>query len=89
VNVTVWPGVGDVGLKVKLGVGVATCILQPVSGCNSHPEKEWSCAEQQLGPSQKTKPWKSIIVDAAVVWLSIAAGSHAEPEPQYPAACQS
>ncbi len=55
-NVTVWPGVGDVGLKVKLGVGVATCILQPVSGCNSHPEKEWSCAEQQLGPSQKTKP---------------------------------
>ena len=39
-NVTVWPGVGDAGLKVKLGVGVATCILQPVSGCNSHPEKE-------------------------------------------------
>lgn len=52
VNVTVWPGLGDVGLKVKLGVGVATCILQPVSGCSSHPEKEWSWEEQQDGPSQ-------------------------------------
>ncbi len=51
-KVMVWPWVGEVGLKVKLGVGVATCILQPVSGCSSHPENEWSCAEQQLPPSQ-------------------------------------
>ena len=67
VKVTACPTVGDDGLNVKLGVGVATCILQPVKGCNSHPEKEWSCAEQQLGPSQYTKPWKSMIVEAAVV----------------------
>ena len=52
VKVMVWPALGDAGLELKLGVGVETCILHPVSGCSSHPENEWSCAEQQLGPSQ-------------------------------------
>jgi hypothetical protein len=52
VNVTAWPETGDDGLKVKLAVGPAWWTLHPVSGWSSHPEKEWSWAEQQLAPSQ-------------------------------------
>lgn len=82
VNVTVWPEAGLEGLELMLTVNGAWCILHPVSGWSSQPEKEWSWAEQQLGPSQNTKPWKSISVVAAVVWLERALGSHAVPVPQ-------